>query len=173
MRVPERGAVTIKQPEVEPKDDLGVAIALHLIGSADRLEALPLDVLGHEHAPSAEVGPHARDGDERVAAVEAFDATLLLPGIAVLAVRAGQRGWPWQDRWLFAACYIVGLTWAMGGFVGITLLPIVVVAVPLSAAALSAEAASAVSADFFALLFFVVLAVLLSAATVSVASADF
>jgi hypothetical protein len=60
-----------------------------------------------------------------------YDATLLLPGIAVLALRAQRRGWPWQDRWLFAAGYGIGLTWALGGFVGITLVPLLVVAVPV------------------------------------------
>jgi hypothetical protein len=59
-----------------------------------------------------------------------YNATLLLPALAVLAVDAWRRGWPWQDRWLFAAIYAIGLVWPLGRLVGVTLLPIIVIAMP-------------------------------------------
>ena len=37
------------------------------------------------------------------------------PALGVLAMRATRRGWPWQDRWMFAAAYVVALTWPLGG----------------------------------------------------------
>ncbi|MEO7119224.1 MAG: glycosyltransferase family 87 protein [Candidatus Limnocylindrales bacterium] len=60
-----------------------------------------------------------------------YDATLLLPALGVLAARANRRAWPWRDRWLFAAMFMVGLTWPLGGVVGLTLVPVLVVAIPL------------------------------------------
>src|SRR5207247_7526099 len=66
VRVPERDPVAIKQPEVEAKDDLAVAVALHVIGSADRLEALPLDVFGHEHTLSRQTRVDSRHTDDRM-----------------------------------------------------------------------------------------------------------
>src|SRR4029077_14929979 len=76
--VPERDAVAVQQPEVEPKDDLAIAIALRLIGSADRLEALPLDVLGHEHAPGRKRRVDSRHTDERMSSQQPPDAALVL-----------------------------------------------------------------------------------------------
>jgi|EndMetStandDraft_8_1072994.scaffolds.fasta_scaffold86521_2 hypothetical protein len=60
-----------------------------------------------------------------------YDATLLLPALGVLAARAAAHGWPWRDRWTVAAAFAVGLSWPLGGFLGVTLLPLLVVAVPL------------------------------------------
>lgn len=59
-----------------------------------------------------------------------YDATLLLPALAVLAARAGARGWPWQDRWLLAAAYGLALLWPLGGFVGFVPLVAVVTLAP-------------------------------------------
>lgn len=61
-----------------------------------------------------------------------YDATLLLPSLAVMAARAQQRRWPWRDRWWIAAAYIIGLTWPLGGGLGFTLVPLVVVAAPFA-----------------------------------------
>jgi len=61
-----------------------------------------------------------------------YDATLLLPALAVMAARAQQRGWPWRDRWRIAAAYVIGLTWPLGGGLGFTLLPLLVVAAPFA-----------------------------------------
>lgn len=60
-----------------------------------------------------------------------YDATLLLPAVGVFAAGATRRGWQWQDRWLLAAAYAIGLTWAIGGFVGITLVPLLVITAPI------------------------------------------
>src|SRR5262249_24987519 len=78
VRVTERDAVAIKQPEVEPKDDLAVAVALHLIRSADRLKALSLDVLRHEHAPGRQARVYSRHTDERMSPQQPPDAALVL-----------------------------------------------------------------------------------------------
>ncbi|MCC6831058.1 MAG: DUF2029 domain-containing protein [Thermoleophilia bacterium] len=61
-----------------------------------------------------------------------YDAALLLPALAVLAARATRRGWPWRDRWWFAAAYLLGLAWPLGGVVGVTAMPLVVLAMPLA-----------------------------------------
>ena len=45
VRVSERDPVAIQQPEVEPEDDLAVAVAPRLVDPAHGLEALALDVL--------------------------------------------------------------------------------------------------------------------------------
>ncbi len=60
----------------------------------------------------------------------AYDATLLLPAIAVLVRDARQRDWPWRGRWLLAAAYGLALMWPIGGFVGVTPLALVVLAGP-------------------------------------------
>ena len=44
--------VAVEQAEMQPEDDLAVAVALRLLGSPHGLEALALDVFGHEHPPS-------------------------------------------------------------------------------------------------------------------------
>jgi hypothetical protein len=61
-----------------------------------------------------------------------YDATLLLPALGVIAARAASRGWPWRDRWWLAAAFGIALTWALGGVVGVTLMPLVVLAVPFA-----------------------------------------
>jgi uncharacterized membrane protein YhaH (DUF805 family) len=60
-----------------------------------------------------------------------YHATLLLPGIALFARRAWDRGWPWQDRWLVAVTYALAVTWPLGGLVGFVPLLVVVTAAPL------------------------------------------
>ncbi|HTS15913.1 MAG TPA: glycosyltransferase 87 family protein [Candidatus Sulfotelmatobacter sp.] len=60
-----------------------------------------------------------------------YDAALLLPALAVFAVDARRRGWPWQDRWLLAAAYAIAVTWPLGGplgKVGVLLVVVVVMA---------------------------------------------
>jgi hypothetical protein len=59
-----------------------------------------------------------------------YDATLLLPALAVFVSAAGSRGWPWQDRWLLAAAYGLALAWPLGRFIGIDPLIIVVTLAP-------------------------------------------
>jgi hypothetical protein len=61
-----------------------------------------------------------------------YDATLLLPALGVLAARAASRGWPWRDRWWMAAGFGIALTWAVGGVVGVTAMPLVVLAMPFA-----------------------------------------
>jgi Glycosyltransferase family 87 len=61
-----------------------------------------------------------------------YDATLLLPALGVMAVRSGRRGWPWRDRWWLAAAFGIALLWPLGGVVGGTLMPLVVLAVPFA-----------------------------------------
>jgi hypothetical protein len=55
-----------------------------------------------------------------------YDATLLLPALAVFAGAAARRGWPWQDRWLLAGAYAIVLLWPLGGFIQVAS-PLVVV----------------------------------------------
>ena len=61
-----------------------------------------------------------------------YDATLLLPALAVFARRAAGQGWPWRSRWWLAVAFGLGLTWPLGGLIGITALPLVVVAAPFA-----------------------------------------
>lgn len=61
-----------------------------------------------------------------------YDATLLLPALGVIAARAASRGWPWRDRWWLAAAFGIALTWALGGVVGVTLMPLLVLAAPFA-----------------------------------------
>jgi hypothetical protein len=104
-----------------------LAIAGYVVGGAIVLSCLPalrrlppLESVALACALGLVVSPHAW----------VYDATLLLPGVAVFARNASARGWPWQDRWLLAAAFAIGITWAFGGFVGITLVPLLVVAAP-------------------------------------------
>jgi len=105
----------------------GLTIAGYAVGALIVLACIPtlrrlslLDSVALACALGLVVSPHAW----------VYDGTLLLPAIAVFATRAARRGWPWQDRWLLAAAYGIGLTWAFGGFVGLTLVPLLVVAAP-------------------------------------------
>ena len=61
-----------------------------------------------------------------------YDATLLLPALGVIAARAAARGWPWRDRWWLAAAFGIALTWALGGVVGVTAMPLLVIAAPFA-----------------------------------------
>ncbi len=79
----------------------------------------PVEAVALACAAGLVVSPHAW----------VYDATLLLPAVAVVASRAAARGWPWRDRWLLAAAYALAVTWPLGGFTGLTaVLPVVVVA---------------------------------------------
>jgi hypothetical protein len=53
---------------------------------------------------------------------------LLLPAVAVFAARSRQRGWPWHDRCCLAIAYGIGLALSLGGFVGLTAMPLLVLA---------------------------------------------
>jgi hypothetical protein len=59
------------------------------------------------------------------------NATLLLPALAVLASDAVKRGWPWQDRWLFAMAYAIGLSWPIGYALGVSGMPFLALLMPL------------------------------------------
>jgi hypothetical protein len=97
---------------------VGALIVLACIPALRRLP--PVESIALACALGLLVSPHAW----------VYDGTLLLPAIAVFAARTRGRGWPWQDRWLLAVAYGIGLTWAFGGFVGLTLVPLLVVAAP-------------------------------------------
>ena len=60
-----------------------------------------------------------------------YDATLLLPAIGALAVAAGRAGWPATDRAIVTLVFAAGALWPLGGFVGLTLVPVALVAIPL------------------------------------------
>jgi hypothetical protein len=96
----------------------GGAIVLRCLPALRRLP--PLESVALACGLGLVVSPHAW----------VYDATLLLPAAAVFARNAAARAWPWQDRWLLASAFAIGLTWALGGFVGITLVPLLVVATP-------------------------------------------
>ena len=80
----------------------------------------PLDAVALACACGLVLSPHAW----------VYDATLLLPAVAVFAARAVARGWPWSDRWMLVVAFAVAVTWPLGGLVGITLVLPVVVAAP-------------------------------------------
>ncbi len=80
----------------------------------------PLDAVALACACGLMVSPHAW----------VYDGTLLLPALGVFAARASERAWPWEDRWLLALAMAIGLTWPFGGFVGVTAMPLLVVAMP-------------------------------------------
>lgn len=61
-----------------------------------------------------------------------YDATLLLPALGVVAARAARRGWPWRDRWWLALAFGIALTWPLGGFLGFTAMPLLLVAAPFA-----------------------------------------
>ncbi|HEX7949602.1 MAG TPA: glycosyltransferase family 87 protein [Candidatus Limnocylindrales bacterium] len=60
-----------------------------------------------------------------------YDATLLLPAIGALAAAAGRAGWPATDRALLTVVFAAGALWPFGGFLGITFVPLALVAIPL------------------------------------------
>lgn len=61
-----------------------------------------------------------------------YDATLLLPALGLLAVQAARHGWPKATVRGFVIAFAIASTWAFGGVLGFTLMPIVVVAVALA-----------------------------------------
>ena len=106
-----------------------LALAGYLIGAVVVVACLPamrrlpiLDAVALAAACGLLVSPHAW----------VYDATLLLPALGILAARAARRGWPWRDRWWLALAYGIALTWPLGGFVGFTLVPLLVLAAPFA-----------------------------------------
>jgi hypothetical protein len=107
----------------------GLALAGYLVGIAIVLACLPalrrlpaLEAVALAAALGLLVSPHAW----------VYDATLLLPALGVLAARATRRGWPWRDRWWLAIAYGIALLWSSGGFVGLTVMPLLVLAMPIA-----------------------------------------
>jgi hypothetical protein len=107
----------------------GLTFLGYLIGGLIVLACLPalrrqpvVEAVALAAACGLLVSPHAR----------ASDATLLLPALGVFATRASRRGWPWQDRWWLALAFAVALTWPLGGFLGVTALPLLVLAAPFA-----------------------------------------
>jgi hypothetical protein len=107
----------------------GLALLGYLVGLAIVLACLPalrrlplLEAVALAAALGLLVSPHAW----------VYDATLLLPALGVLAARAARRGWPWADRWWLALAFGIGLTWSLGGFVGVTAMPLLVLATPFA-----------------------------------------
>jgi hypothetical protein len=100
----------------------GVAIVLAFLPAMRRLP--PAESVALAGACGLALSPHAW----------VYDATLLLPALGVVVVRAAERGWPWRDRWAVAAAFAIALSWPLGGVVGVTLLPLLVVAAPFALA---------------------------------------
>jgi hypothetical protein len=98
----------------------GGAIVVACIPAMRRLP--PAEAVALAAACGLVVSPHAW----------VCDATLLLPALGVLAARATGAGWPWEARWWIAGAFIVALTWPLGGVVGVTLMPLLVVAAPFA-----------------------------------------
>lgn len=61
-----------------------------------------------------------------------YDATLLLPAVGLIAVDASRRGWPERDRVAVAGAFAIAAFWPFGAFIGTSLVPILVVAVPIA-----------------------------------------
>jgi hypothetical protein len=107
----------------------GLAVVGFVIGGAIVLACLPamrrlpaVEGVALAAACGLVVSPHAW----------VYDATLLLPALGLFAARAMRRGWPWRARWWLAAAFALALTWPLGGFIGFTLVPLVVVAAPFA-----------------------------------------
>jgi len=107
----------------------GPVLAGYVVGAAIVVACLPamrrlpvVEAVALAAACGLLVSPHAW----------VYDATLLLPALGVLAARAMRRGWPWRDRWWLALAYGIALTWPLGGFLGFTLLPLLVLAAPFA-----------------------------------------
>jgi hypothetical protein len=60
-----------------------------------------------------------------------YDATLLLPALAVFVRAAAARGWPAGDRWLLCGAYAAAASWPIGGIIGFVPLLVVVLAAPI------------------------------------------
>ena len=107
----------------------GLALAGWVIGGLIVLACLPalrrlplVEAVALAAACGLLISPHAW----------VYDATLLLPALGVFAARAGRRGWPWRDRWWLAAAFGIALTWPLGGVLGVTGLPLLVLAAPFA-----------------------------------------
>lgn len=61
-----------------------------------------------------------------------YDATLLLPAIAVLAADAARRGWPASSLRAFVVLYALATAWPVGWLVGVTPVALVVLGVALA-----------------------------------------
>ena len=103
---------------------LGYLLAAIIVaGCVPAMRRLPiLDAVALACACGLVISPHAW----------VYDATLLLPALAIFAVRASRLGWPWRARWWLAIAFALGLTWPLGGLIGVTALPVVVVATPFA-----------------------------------------
>jgi len=112
----------------EPGSLAGPAVVGYVVGGLIVLRCLPalrswspVRAIALGCAAGLIVSPHAW----------VYDAALLLPALAVFALDARDRGWPWQDRWLLAAAYALAVTWPLGGpldKVGVALVMVVVLA---------------------------------------------
>src|SRR5690242_20490928 len=78
MRIAERDPIAVQQTEVEAEHDLPVAVALPLVEPANRLESLTLDVLRDKHPARRELRVDRWHGDERMAAAQPLDPSLVL-----------------------------------------------------------------------------------------------
>ncbi len=99
---------------------VGLAIVVACLPALRRLPLLEAVALAA--ALGLLVSPHAW----------VYDATLLLPALAVFAARSRERGWPWRDRWWLAIAYGIALAWSLGGFIGLTAMPLLVLTVPVA-----------------------------------------
>jgi hypothetical protein len=110
-----------------PGSVLGPAMIGYLIGLAVIVSALgPLRRWGAQRAVALTCALALLAGPRGFA----YDGTLLLPAIAILARDGADRGWPWDYRWLLAAAYGLALVWPVGGLLGLNPLALVVVAAP-------------------------------------------
>ena len=118
---------------------IGWAAAIGFVAWAVRgIRRMPVvGAIGLATAAGLVIDPHAW----------VYDATLALPAIGILAAAAARRGWPRGDRIALAAAFAIGSLWPLGGFVGTTFVPLVVVATPIALRrAASVELASAPAA---------------------------
>jgi hypothetical protein len=100
-----------------------VVAALIVLACLPALRRLPvIEAVALTAACGLVISPHAW----------VYDATLLLPALGVYAARAARRGWPWRDRWWLALAYAIALTWPLGGVLGVTALPLLVLAAPFA-----------------------------------------
>jgi hypothetical protein len=65
-----------------------------------------------------------------------YDATLLLPAIGAWAALAGRSGWPGLERLLLTLTFAGAALWPIGGILGISAVPLIVVGVPVRLAIL-------------------------------------
>jgi hypothetical protein len=70
-----------------------------------------------------------------------YDATLLLPALGAWAALAGRSGWPALERLLLTLTFAGAALWPIGGVLGISAVPLIVVGVPLRLAILARRVA--------------------------------